>query len=629
MRPVSSLAIVAFASLAVQCGPAPEAAAPRPLPSAATSTTAPPSTMKSDLPPCSGCTDESAAVWRPIQAQLVAYNAHDVDAFLAPYDPSVVIRDFETTGVQMRGLDEMRARYAGVFKDDPERHAEVSSRIVSGDHVIDHERVVIGKEKRRLDTAVVYHVRAGKIDGVWFLPLHFEPGSAPVTAFVGATVVRPERSGDDAKIENAVVLVEGKRIRAVGRVSDVVVPPGAKVVDVHGKWISAGFIDSHVHFFQSGGIYARPDAIDLTRKVPYAEEQKRVHERLPTTLKLWLANGVTSVADDGGSFWNFRVRETANATRMAPRVKIAGPLLSTRDVPAVHRMDLDDPPIYPVKNVEEARALTRRELALEPDYVKVWFLHIKGDDLAAQEAIARAAGDEAHARGVRLMVHATTLDVAKAALRAGADILVHSVDDKPIDDEFLALARKRSVLYIPTLYVVRGYEEALSGTWTPTDAEKRAADPRILESLASIATMSAADLPKDFAARRAKMKDRVRLGFDVMAKNLIRVRDAQITIAFGTDAGNIGTVHGASIFREMALMLAAGMTPAEILRAATAGGAAVLGMQNELGIDAGRLADLVVLDADPTAAVLKGTEVRFVMKGGAMFAPDELLRDLK
>ena len=152
---------------------------------------------------------------------------------------------------------------------------------------------------------------------------------------------------------------------------------------------------------------------------------------------VWLASGVTGVVDIGGPFWNFEMREIALKTAAAPRVAVAGPLISMIADP---KLDLGDPPIIEVTSADAARNLVRRELAHKPDYVKVWFIHRAGDDLAAQEAIVRAAGDEAHRAGVPLAVHATELNVAKAALRAGADYLVHSIGDVPVDEEFIALA---------------------------------------------------------------------------------------------------------------------------------------------------------------------------------------------
>lgn len=101
--------------------------------------------------------------------------------------------------------------------------------------------------------------------------------SAPPTALVGATVVD---GNGGAAIPDAVVLIRDDRIEAVGPRPSVRVPSGARVVDVTGKWIAPGLIDAHVHFFQSGGLYTRPDAIDLRAVVPYAEDVARSKARL-------------------------------------------------------------------------------------------------------------------------------------------------------------------------------------------------------------------------------------------------------------------------------------------------------------------------------------------------------------
>jgi imidazolonepropionase-like amidohydrolase len=115
----------------------------------------------------------------------------------------------------------------------------------------------------------------------------------------------------------------------------------------------------------------------------------------------------------------------------------------------------------------------------------------------------------------------------------------------------------------------------------------------------------------------------------VMLANLRAVRDAGIPIAMGTDAGNIGTLHGPSVFREMRLMAQAGLSPLEVLRAATVGGAMAMGMEKELGtIDAGKLADLVILDADPRADVANLERIDRVMKDGRLFVPSELVRSI-
>lgn len=449
-------------------------------------------------------------------------------------------------------------------------------------------------------------------------------GSARTLAIVGATVVHPGRAGDDAIERDATVIVTGDSIAQVGPTATTKVPEGATIVDGTGRWVIPGLIDSHVHFFQSGNLFTRPDAADFNKFVPYVQEVARNKARLPATFKIWLASGVTSVVDVGGPMWNFEVRDAARASAAAPRVAIAGPLLSMIDRP---QLALDDPPIIKVASIDEARALARRELAKKPDLVKVWFIHGKGEDLAAQEAIVRAAAEEAHAAGVRLAVHATELEVAKAALRAGADILVHSVVDAPVDAEFVALARERRAIYVPTLFVFMGYPLALSGQWVPTEEEKRRADPDILGALdpSRVPEEALPESVRTLGAKRPAIKPP-----GIALANLRAVHDAGIVIAMGTDAGNIGTVHGPSIHREMALMAQAGLSPRAVLASATVGGAQVLGLSEQLGdVAPGKLADLDVLDANPLADLANLAAVHAVVRGGRLFDPDELMRSIR
>jgi imidazolonepropionase-like amidohydrolase len=448
--------------------------------------------------------------------------------------------------------------------------------------------------------------------------------AAKVTAIVGATVLHPELEGTAVVAPDSTIVIKGNRIIAVGPAAHTRVPSGAAVIDAHGKWVISGLIDSHVHFFQSGDLYTRPDIVDLNSLVPYGEEVRRNRARLPQTFKVYLASGVTSAADVGGPFWNFEVREAARASLTAPRVATTGPLISMVARP---QLDLGDPPIIRIESADAARELVARELPRKPDYIKVWFIHRAGDDLASQEAIVRATGDAAHAVGLRLAVHATELVVAKSALRAGADYLVHSVQDAPVDDEFIALARARHILYCPTLFVPLGYAYALAGLWQPTEAEKRLADPEILARLHLPEGTATEKLPE----RMVKLMNQHREPAlpEVAMQNLLTVWNAGITVVMGTDAGNIGTVHGPSVFREMELMQRSGLTPLQVLKSATINGALTVALPDLGSVAPGKLADLVVLDADPLADLANLSRASYVLRDGRVFRPAELLQSVR
>lgn len=475
-------------------------------------------------------------------------------------------------------------------------------------------------------------VRAAKIIAVAALCvlssacMHRPPAANPARsiAIVNVTVVNPERDAAHAAEPDSTVLITGDRIVSVGPSATAKIPNGVERIDGHGHWLIPGMIDGHVHFFQSGNLYTRPDVADFNAVVPYPNEVARNKARLSATFKVWLASGVTSVIDVGGPFWNFDSRDAADRTDAAPRVHTTGPLISMVARP---QLELDDPPIIKIDSADAARELVAKELKRKPDFIKVWFIHLPGTDLAAQEAIVKATADAAHDAHVRLAVHATELDTAKASLRAGADYLVHSVFEEPIDDEFIALMRKNHALLCPTLFVRNGYALALSDRWQPTPDELRLADPQIMAAMHDLEKM-----PKDKIPPRAAklMADAPPIKAPTVAEeNLRKLHDAGIPIVMGTDAGNIGTLHGPSVFREMALMHDAGLTPLEVLRSATTNGALAMGTHDLGEIAPGKFADLVLLDADPLADVANFSHASKVIKGGRVYDPKLLIDSIR
>jgi imidazolonepropionase-like amidohydrolase len=439
-----------------------------------------------------------------------------------------------------------------------------------------------------------------------------EPGGG--FAIVGATVF--DGTGAPAR-PDSVIVVQGERIKAVGSRAEVAIPKGVRIVDGRGRWVMPGLIDAHVHFFQSGGAYARPDVIDLRAHRSYEKEIAAVKQGLDQTLARYLRCGVTSVVDAGGPMWNFEVRDHAARTPRAPRVAVAGPLVSTVARP---QLDLGDPPIVKADTPEAARALVSRQAARRPDLVKIWYVQRPGDDAAAGRAILDAVVGEARLHRLRVAVHATELAGARAAVEAGASVLVHSVFDEPVDDAFVTAVRDRGVLYVPTLFVTRGYDLVLSGRFQPTEAERRLGDPDALRTFVELTRR-----PEFKPSPRPQTEARLA----VALANLRRLSAAGARIALGTDAGNIGTLHGPSIHRELRLMVQAGLTPAQVLSAATLGGARVMGREADLGtIAAGKLADLLVLDGDPTADLGVLERPHEVVKGGRVWTAEEL-RDRK
>src|SRR6266542_1132938 len=245
-------------------------------------------------------------------------------------------------------------------------------------------------------------------------------------ALSGGTLIRP-----GAEIEiiepnmNSTLVIDGDCIAAIG---PKVLPPHTRVIDCKGKFILPGYIDTHIHFSQSGDLFTRPDSADLNSVRAYKDEVAWVKSHLNDVFARYLRSGITSVVDVGGPFWNFEVRKVANTTAKAPRVAVAGPLISTVSRP---KLDLGDPPIVKIDTPEQAREFVRKLAAQNPDLVKIWYIVDKGYPLEGFRPIVRATIEESHAHKIRVAVHATELETARAAVEEGADVLVHSVTDKP------------------------------------------------------------------------------------------------------------------------------------------------------------------------------------------------------
>jgi imidazolonepropionase-like amidohydrolase len=318
----------------------------------------------------------------------------------------------------------------------------------------------------------------------------------------------------------------------------------------------------------------------------------------------------------GGYPWTWPLRERAEASNAAPHVAAAGPLLSTLD----HWLNLPAARQFVFTASDSAtRAGARLAARYESDALKVWYL-VEGanPDTTRLKALLRAAADEARAAGMPLIVHATELWGAKDALRAGANLLVHSVQDVPVDDEFIQLARQAGTIYTPTLTVTQGYLQLFARDFDAAGLPMECVDPATRAKAALTDSLPASSYPMD-RVRQSIERER-----QTMAENLRRVHAAGIPVARGTDAGNPLTLHGASVDREMEAMAAAGMSPMDVLVSSTRIGARAMGRDDIGTLEVGKQADLVVLDADPLADVRNLRAVRLVARGGEVWTRAEL-----
>jgi imidazolonepropionase-like amidohydrolase len=375
------------------------------------------------------------------------------------------------------------------------------------------------------------------------------------TVFEGARLIVGDGS---APIENSAFVVQNNRFLQVGRRGQVNVPAGAARVDLTGKTVMPAIVDAHTHQPQM-----REELIDsLQRKAYYG-----------------VAALISLGQDTGDQPYQMRQQVIPNAAlfRTAGR-GITGPEPGRTNAP------------YWVTTDAEARKAVQELAEKKPDLVKIWVDDRNGQYKKLSPELYRAVIDEAHKHNLRVTAHIVTLADAKDLLRAGLDGFAHTVRDKDVDDEFITLIKQRPNFFqIPNLpdRGVRTDLSWLSGS-VPADQLKKLQD-------------ESTDRPD---AQRA---------YGIQARNLARINREGIRNALGTD-GNVPWAHHI----EMEDMVVAGMTPTQVITAATRNAAQVLNLTDLGTVAVGKSADFLVLDANPLENITNTRKISAVYLRGAM-----------
>jgi imidazolonepropionase-like amidohydrolase len=383
--------------------------------------------------------------------------------------------------------------------------------------------------------------------------------------------------GRGGVVSNAVVIVEGDRVRAAGPAARVAVPAGAAVIDLSRYTGLPGLIDAHTHLTYSwdgtpgSNPWQQLGARRTHQTVFLAQENAR----------RTLETGVTTVRDLGSwDYMDLSLRDLIRSGAVqGPRMFVCGYGLHTtfgefhpgEEIPDGGRAD----------GVDGVLRVVRQNVAAGVDVIKMYGSTGSANDVTGDQTYTfeemKATVDAARARGKRVAIHSYGPDGASDAVRAGATSVEHATD---VDDATLREMAKRGTFYVPTIDHNRYYAEnaALFGYDSATVAALNGYRARNLATL-----------------RRAVK--------------------ARVKVAMGSDA--LFTMCGENT-RELRWFVDAGMTPAQALATATTNGAALLGMEKELGAVApGCYADIVAVEGDPLAdieAVI--SRVRWVMKDG-------------
>jgi imidazolonepropionase-like amidohydrolase len=334
------------------------------------------------------------------------------------------------------------------------------------------------------------------------------------------------------------------------------------VIDLGGKTVMPALIDAHSHLGYTNARTANTAAAEYTRENLIDHLRRYAWYGIAATLSLGLDRDELPYA--------LRAEPVADAALFLTAGR--GIAMPDAGPNAAYWRDA----AYGVTSEDEARAAGRELAGRQVDIVKIWVDDRNGTVTPLPPELYRPLIEEAHTLGLRIVAHVFYLADAKALLRAGVDGFAHGIRDLEVDDEILALFAGR-----PETFVIPNLPDT-----PPATADL----PWLAETL----------LParfEDLRAAASATPPRPRL-FQPQARSLVRLAAAGVRIGFGTDAG-VGAPYGWSAHAELADMVAAGMTPAAAIVAATRTSADIVGLDRHGTIAPGMSADFIVLDANP------------------------------
>jgi imidazolonepropionase-like amidohydrolase len=399
-------------------------------------------------------------------------------------------------------------------------------------------------------------------------------GSETMQAFVGARLI--DGTGA-APIDNAILLVDSGVVVAVGSAAAMTIPAGTPTIDVSGRTIIPGLINTHGHAGNVIGLQAN----NYSR------------ENVLNQLGLYARYGVTTVVslgDDGPESIQIR-EEQASPDLDRARIFVAGPVLN---------------PNSPQQAVEMVAQVADAGY----DWVKIRIDSNLGATSKMSPEVYTAVIEEAHRRGLPVAVHIIELEDAKGALAAGADFIAHSVRDVLVDDAFVNAMLDRQICYSPTL--TRELSTFVYGSRPDFFDDPfflKEADPQVLETLQQPARQQ--------AQRQSASAQYWEAQLPLARQNLKRLSDAGVIIGMGTDTGPAARFQGYFEHLELEMMAEAGMTPMQILMASTGNAARCVNLEDQVGtLEPGKRADFLVLTADPLEDIRNTRSIESVWING-------------
>ena len=423
-------------------------------------------------------------------------------------------------------------------------------------------------------------------------------------------------------LEHADILITGSKITAINAQADgagqpdaqaatrnaIKPPPNTIIIKLSGKTVLPGLISNHSHLGLVKGTTVSGN--NITRA------------NILRQLRQYTAYGVTTVTSLGLNLkplYDLQPQAHSGATRTADLFGadrgFGAPGGAPDGAPPVS-MGLLENQVYRPSTPEEARSQVRETAQRHPDLLKIWVDDMRGRFKAKMNPeVYKAVIDEAHANGLRVAAHVYYLEDAKQLVGDGVDILAHGVRDKAVDSDFTQSIKGRGAWYVPTLGLDESfYIYAEHPEWLQQVFFRRSLQPSVATQLNDPAWRAKvlADTKTVAAAKQALATN---------MKNVKALFDAGVNVGFGTDSGASPLrIAGFAEHRELKLLTDAGLTPLQAIQTATKNAATLLHLDDRGVIAPGKLADLLVVDGDPSKDISAVDNIQSVWRRGRKVA---------